>query len=731
MNLHVNTLIEWVGDTTPFRVERVLWLDPTGTDAVTIDIKDKRARPVRRKCADLEAAFAADEARALALDPFAFLARPEHEIKAKHRLHRDKSWNIIAPLVESGDDRIFDFGLRNSPITKLARRKSRRKAIYYALLRRYWQRGQTKNTLLPLFDRCGWRDKLAVEVGQASRKKVGRRRRNATDEKPTGINVTPDVRKRFRLGIKMFYETREAKTLRKAFQQTLETFFNCGYYENRDGIRVPVLPPAEELPSYYQFKYWYKKDRNPRRSQIAREGETSFNLKGRGVTGSSTQMAFGPGSIFQIDATIADVFLVSSLDPNWIIGRPVVYTAVDVFSWLVAGQSVSLEGPSWVGGMLALENAAADKVPYCAEYGITIEECEWPCCHLPEAIFADRGEFEGYNTDHLVNALNIRAHNTPPYRPDLKGLIEQYFDLCNEKFIRWVPGAVRKRERGDRDYRLDAVLTLHDFRKLLIRSVIDHNNQLRLEGYRKDRFMIADHVEPYPVDLWNWGIRNRSGHLRKLDADMIRLNLLPEVEASVTPRGIRCDGLYYTCELALEEQWFVRARQGRTWKIRVARDPRNLDRIYLRLDGGKRLETCHLLEADEAFRGCDWYEALDEFELRKQHGEASRTRRHQSKAEFNACVDEIVTSATERAKQARDGASKRARLGKIRDNRKAEREAERAANHWRFGDESAPSESEQTEQPVKGTRPETVAGYVPPPQPTDQLRRLRERKQLK
>jgi hypothetical protein len=732
-------LIEWVRETTPFPVERLLWIDPSGEEAITINIEDERARPVRRKCADLDAAIVASEARVLTVDPHSSLSCPEQKIKPKHRERRDKSWRLIAPLVESADNRIFNFGSHNSPITALAKRKGIRKATLYALLRRYWQRGQTKNALLPQFDQCGWRNRNEDSGKEGDRrqegKKLGRPRRNSTKEKPTGMNITEDVLKRFRLGVKMFYETREKRTLSDAFQQTLETFFNCGYKPNRDGVRVPALPPAEELPSYEQFKYWYKKERNPRRSQIARDGEKKRNLTGRAVTGDSTQMAFGPGSMYQIDATIGDVYLVSSLDPEWIIGRPVIYMVVDVFSRMVAGLSVTLEGPSWVGAMLALENAAADKVAFCAEYGITIEESEWPCCHLSEGLVADRGELEGYDGDHLVNAFNMRLHNTPPHRGDLKAIVEQHFDLCNEKTIRWVPGAVRKRERGDRDYRLDAALNLHEFRKIMILSVLDHNNDRRIEGYRKDEHMIADHVEPYPVDLWNWGIRNRSGHLRKMDADVVRLNLLPEVEASITERGIRCGDLYYTCERALNEQWFVRAREAGAKKIRVARDPRNLDRIYLRLDGGKRVEICHLLEADKAFKGCDWYEALDEFELRRQRKESSRTRKHQSQAALHACIGEVVAPAIERAGRSRGRASNRARVIGIRDNRKAEREAERSANHWRLGDDptgaadvDACLTDEQAKHPANVSSPNTVTGYVPPPQPIDKLRKLRERK---
>ena len=140
-------------------------------------------------------------------------------------------------------------------------------------------------------------------------------------------------------------------------------------------------------------------------------------------------MAFGPGSVYQIDATLADIYLVSSLDRTRIIGRPVIYVCIDVFSRIITGICVTLEGPSWLGGMLALDNVMADKIKFCLEYGISLQDDEWPCHHLPEAILADRGEFEGYKANNLVNALGIRIHNTPPYRADWKGIVERHFQL--------------------------------------------------------------------------------------------------------------------------------------------------------------------------------------------------------------------------------------------------------------------------------------------------------------
>ncbi len=41
---------------------------------------------------------------------------------------------------------------------------------------------------------------------------------------------------------------------------------------------------------------------------------------------------------------------------------------------MVVGIYVGLEGPSWLGAMMALSNAFTDKVNYCKEYDINISQ---------------------------------------------------------------------------------------------------------------------------------------------------------------------------------------------------------------------------------------------------------------------------------------------------------------------------------------------------------------------
>ncbi len=596
----------------------------------------------------------------------------EEDLPEKHCRIRDRAYQIIEPLLSLPPGDIFKPKERGPIIDEICSRNKVSKKTPYKYLRRYWQRGQVKNALLPDYDRCGGQGKphrsLNVKRGRPNET-------HKTIDLGPGINIGPEERKKIEKGYKQFYLTEHKRTKRAAHQTTLERFFNVGY-EDSKGILVPVLPPADELPSFREFEYWGSKQQDEAEVLLAREGNRRFQLNHRAVLGDSTQMAFGPGSVYQMDATLVDVYLVSSLNRNRIIGRPWLYLVKDVFTRTIVGFSVTLENPSYVSAMVALLNAAEDKVAFCAAHGIEITLPEWPCRHLPEMIVADRGELIGRNMDQVVNGLGIRISNTAPYRADMKGIIERSFRTFNDDLVHSLPGAVRgDRERGDPDHRLQAKLDLNQFRQLVIYKILEHNRS-RMNTYRLQDFLIADQVEPIPTELWTWGIQNRSGHLRQMDANLLRLNFLPHDEATVTLRGIRFKSVYYSCERALRENWFSRARQG-TWKVKIAYDPRQTESIFLRVPNENTIEPCLLVEAEARFKGRAWAEVDDFFKQQREQAARSLTGAHRSKAEFHARVEQIITSATEQSKTSPDNESKRARTHGIRDNRKAEREFDR------------------------------------------------------
>jgi putative transposase len=484
--------------------------------------------------------------------------------------------------------------------------------------------------------------------------------------------------------------------------------------------------PDEDLPSFYQFEYYYRKDRDIKTEVEKREGTKEYEKNVRPVTGDSTRMAFGPGMVYQIDATVGDIYLVSHLDRTLLIGKPVIYIVIDVFSRLIVGFAVTLEGPSWEGAKLALECAFLNKVEFCKKYGVDITQDMWDVEGRCEALLGDNGEIAGYNPDSLVDPLDTRVANTPTDRPDLKGIVENKFLLVKETVV-WIPGAVRppRRVRG-KDYRLEAVLDLNQFRALMIECILFYNNHRYLKKYRMDKQMIADKVKPIPRELWAYGMKHRSGRLREADPDVIRLNLQHRGEASVTEEGIRFQGLHFTCERAMREQWFTRVKGRRVRHVEVVRGSL-VDTIHLRLDKGKCFEECVLTDADKRFEGCDWYDVAEYFALKDKAAAEAEAGLHQSAAEYHAKADRIVSEAKEMTKAALAGTnlSNNERTSGIRENRKRHKAYER-----RQGGTKPNSDTNQVlpvPLPIPVPKSPAPAGYVPPAHPHNELRAARER----
>jgi len=721
MDICINTLLEHVDAAAQPSIDRVIGFSADGCTVILINIH-REAMPRGCDRSDLDQRVAAGEMRLLNKDPHADLSSCEDEIPESHRKRRDRAWSLIKPIIDLPDGGAFKPKKRGPVISRICRETGVSKWVVYMHLRRYWQGGMRRNALLPKFKNCGspGKDRRWTEAKRG-------RRRDLTKLKgaPPGVNVTDEMRRLFRLGVKAFYEKEDPKlTLRGAYDRTIERYFNDGY-RLVGGIYTPVTPLAGEVPTFGQFRYWCLKEGDADQTLRVREGMRRYNLRHRGLGGDASAIAFGPGSVFMIDSTILDIYLASVLDRKRIVGRPTLYLIVDVFTRMIVGFCVVIDNASYNAARLALENAAQDKVEFCANYGITISESEWPSCYFPEQLVADRGDMLGKKTNQLVDAFGFQISNCPPHRADLKSFVERLFHTINQLLIHSLPGAVRKaRERGDRDYRLDAALNLNELRKAIIYFILQHNRG-RVEGYRPRDFMVRDAVEPRPIELWRWGVENRSGHLIKHDPEFVKMNLLPGDEATVTDRGIRFRNLYYTSNRAAADHWFATARQEGSWSNNIAYDPRSTSHIYLRLPKQAGHERCDLMAAYTQFAECSWEDVTDYFTGLKEMKESSRTSDIQNRALYHAQIDGIAENAKAQAKAALNGESKASRIRGIRHNAKLEREIERRAALGDIIADPIPVPGKPLPSPEKPGSVETDDGYVGVPTDFETLEQQR------
>lgn len=649
MMLVKNMLIKWLDDEiNQDRTERILWIDPARQGVFTFDIEERAALPARRRYPDIVKAL--DEAEALIVfREDTYFMQAEEQFSPKQRARREQNWALIEPIVNAPGEAAFVPEKRGPLVAEVAQRTGRAKRLLYDYLRRYWREGQIKNALIPRYDRAGLKGDRPLKPEAAKRGRPRVYGHNA------GVNIDPVIKKRLQKGYRRFYASGRCKTLTEAHQQTMTTFFRIGEIVDEDGVIQPVLPPREELPTLGQFKYHCHQHRDRLAVLISRQGQSRVSADHKPKLGSAPQMAFGPGTWFLIDSTPADCLLVSSLNRTHVLGKPTLYFVKDLFSLMITGFEASLEEASWVTQILAIQNAAREKTTFCREYGLTIKPEQWPTHYLPEFLLGDRGEMESIQASNLINSVGVQVANTPPYRPDLKGPVELDFHLANHYALHKLPGGgPPPTKRGDKDQRGLPCLTLYEFRRAVISYILFYNRSHIIDNYPFDEFMLADAVKPTPLHLWQWGIENRSGHLRTMAPETVYRNLLPRAEVGISRQGIEFKGLHFFSQYAHDQHWYLKSGQKRR-RATIAYDPRTTNYIFLCLPG-QAMERCDLLDRDQGYAHREWIEAEAQKRLEAEQRMALEDTRFQALAELNARLEHIAQPAQQEAESIREQA---------------------------------------------------------------------------
>jgi putative transposase len=681
MELFVNDLFEKRDDDCKVvDCERILWMNREKDLVVTISIIDEKGLPKFKSVEAMELEIKQGSLLKREYDPYSTFMVPDDKLSEKEIQVRDNAWEVIKGLVEL-EPNIYNPSERYQMIKRVCHETGKGKNLIYKYLHYYWTGGKMVNALLPRFRKCG---------GPGARKnptrKMGRSRETKKTLKPEmeGVLISEGTRKIFDKAIRDVYlKVNRRDSVKFTYIQMLKNYFGIRT-EMRGKVEIPIIPPEYKVPSMRQLRYYISTQYPRRKRLVSREGEVTFNRDFRPLLGSETRRATGPGQIFEIDATVADVYLVSSDDPNLIIGRPVVYIVVDVWSHMIVGFYVGLEGPSWQGVMMAIENTAADKVEFCAQYDITIQPEEWPCCHLPESFYADRGEMESKHADSLGKALGIKLKNAPPFRADLKGIVEQQFRTLNITLQPWMPGAVRKEytKRGGPDYVLDAKLTIKDFTAMFIERILYRNNAHYMEYYPLDKALLRDKVKPIARDLWLWGLAHNH-FLKKVHPEIVKLNVLPEKQVTATREGIYFEGMYFGCDELLQQGWFVK---GKSIKTTIAYDRRCMNHVYVKTDGGRGFIKCNLLEKSSRFRDLSLEEVKELRYQEKLDRDVYRSTELQERVALEAKLEAIVKEAEQRSAERRDHSlTKTDRKSGIQKNRATERDKIRKVQSYDLG----------------------------------------------
>lgn len=220
------------------RAVRILWIDAGQAVAFIIALNAKSAQPEMATVAALVDDVIAHRARLLLIDPYAAAPAPA-SVPPKYLEVRARGRAVVSALA-SNEPAIYQPRQRGKMVQQYGALHGISHPTIYRYLRRYWERGQTDDALLPDYANSGARGKTR---GASADIKRGRPRKSGGH---AGLNADADMRKTFRAAVARYAATHAAFSRRAAYSQMIEDFF---------GDRDPAL-----LPTFGQFSYWIEKD---------------------------------------------------------------------------------------------------------------------------------------------------------------------------------------------------------------------------------------------------------------------------------------------------------------------------------------------------------------------------------------------------------------------------------------------------------------------------------------
>lgn len=524
--------------------------------------------------------------------PFYMLV-DEDDIDPPSKRKRDENYQLILPLIHDNKF-LFEYALskRSLALVKYASEKGVNSLHIRMLLVLYWRYGQNIYSLLPAYSKSGApgkeRKTTAVPLGRRKKNRVLPMQRTSTfimrdtDKK----NIVKSLRK--------YYLKVNGYSLAETYKKYTNDFFRDETERARQANEAPYIPSPR------QFQYWSKKLITTGTRIRSKSTESNFLQNQRARTGSAANTSTLPGDVFEIDATVADVHLVSALNKASVIGRPTIYTVVDRATRMITGVHVSLYHASWRAARQALANCFMPKKNFCKLFGINISEKQWPCSHIPVKLICDNGEMIGLQPQDKITPMTT-LEIAPVYRADRKSVVERRFGILNQKAIHPLLGSTRggKIIKGEPQPTSRACLTLQEVTRTIILAILEHNQSIFKELAYINPLLIEHDLVMSPLNSWKISLKKSRFSAHTINEDEVISRLLPPEQVSITPGGLQYGNLFYECDddLASAARVFGQSRCD----ARI--DDNCADHIYVRLDKNKPFSKHRLLEKRNIFKG--------------------------------------------------------------------------------------------------------------------------------
>lgn len=232
-----NDVLEYTGE-RPCRI-RILWLDEAHNLAYTYALESTGAFPQPAQLATLVADVRQGRARLLAPDPYRTKPAPA-TLPPKYLTLRAAAWAVVSTLVRE-EPALFEARSRGPLIAACCETHRVSHPTVYRYLRRYWERGQHPDALLPDYANSGAPGKTR---GANANVKRGRPSKSGV----IGLNADAAMRETMRAAALRYAAMHAVFSRREAYRQMIEDYFGAH---------------PETAPSFGQFNYWIERDGLP------------------------------------------------------------------------------------------------------------------------------------------------------------------------------------------------------------------------------------------------------------------------------------------------------------------------------------------------------------------------------------------------------------------------------------------------------------------------------------
>lgn len=297
------------------------------------------------------------------------------------------------------------------------------------------------------------------------------------------------------------------------------------------------------------------------------------------------------------------------------------YCAFEPVAQIIIGAYIGLINNSMGGFNNLLLSMLEPHNNQTEPYGVTCTDENFPSMVIPKNFYSDQGsEYMSGHMEQAMLELGIAQSIVPAAAGSYKGGVENCFHRLQARLKTLLinDGYILETHDGPKKARSNACLTMHDFKTIVYRLIIEINTTSLGKNYSPDADMIENHVPAVPSEIWKHKMKTCYDPISVTDSN--KMQIMFALLWRDKRFDIGRDGLVYhshNLRYFVDEPWFIELLKEKTPVFDVRYDDTDVSCIYVRYK--KQIHKVPLaISRDElrSYVGLTWG-AYDE--LFKQH----------------------------------------------------------------------------------------------------------------